>query len=67
MKRAIDVYSGTTGNALALIHDEERVTAIPAVNAFHPTFGADTTGDIMWMSANASGKCLLWGTPSVTL
>lgn len=65
MKRAIDIYSGTTGRPLALKHDEELVTAIPAVNAYHPTYGVDTTDQIMWMSANASGKCLLWGTPEV--
>lgn len=57
MKRAIDVYSGKTGSMLSMLHDADVVTAIPAINAFHPNWHSQ---DDLWVSGNATGKVLLW-------
>ncbi|CAG8507560.1 3147_t:CDS:10 [Paraglomus occultum] len=52
MKRAVDIYSAIDGRALCILHSDE-LTAIPAVNVFHPTQN-------IIISGNASGRMVLW-------
>ncbi|OZJ03733.1 hypothetical protein BZG36_04149 [Bifiguratus adelaidae] len=37
MRRFVDIYSGVTGDLLVQLEDQERISAVPAVNAFHPS------------------------------
>lgn len=51
--RHIQLFSTTTGNLLLDRGDEERLTAVPTINAFHPTLA-------LIVSATASGRLHLW-------
>ncbi|KAI9209411.1 WD40-repeat-containing domain protein [Polychytrium aggregatum] len=53
MSRGVDVYSGQAGRRIASLFDAENVTAIPAVNTFHPHA-------TLLASASASGKVTIW-------
>ncbi|CAG8436608.1 9380_t:CDS:2 [Diversispora eburnea] len=53
MKRSADVISGVNGELIWNLRDEN-LTAIPAVNAFHPNINFVATG-------NGSGKLIAWG------
>lgn len=52
MKRALDLYSGNDGAQIISLQDAG-LTAIPAVNAFHPTID-------MIISGNGSGRMCVW-------
>jgi WD repeat-containing protein 76 len=52
MKRSVDIYSGKNGNHIISLHDDA-LTAIPSVNAFHPSLD-------MIISGNASGRMCVW-------
>jgi WD repeat-containing protein 76 len=52
MKRAVDLFD-IHGRRIVQLKDEELLTAIPAVNVFHPQF------DLI-VSGNASGKMTIW-------
>ncbi|KAI8620782.1 WD40-repeat-containing domain protein [Chytriomyces sp. MP71] len=52
MQRSVDVFSGATGKQVATLIDNS-LTAIPAVNVFHPTLN-------MIVSGNASGRMNVW-------
>ncbi|KAJ3242015.1 WD repeat-containing protein 76 [Chytriomyces hyalinus] len=52
MQRSVDLYSGESGNQVAQLVDAS-LTAIPAVNVFHPTLN-------MIVSGNASGRMNVW-------
>lgn len=51
MNRSVDVY-GVNGMPLAIL-SEPLLTAIPAVNAFHPSHAIIVSG-------NASGRMTVW-------
>ncbi|ORX91415.1 WD40 repeat-like protein [Basidiobolus meristosporus CBS 931.73] len=53
MNRWVDVFSGTTGQLLHTLSDTDRITAVPAVNTFHPNMP-------IIGSANASGRMMVW-------
>ena len=53
MKRGIDLFDSTKGELLFTLQDENLMTAIPAVNVFHPKLN-------MIASGNASGKMSIW-------
>ncbi|KAJ3306369.1 hypothetical protein HDV03_005336 [Kappamyces sp. JEL0829] len=55
MTRRVDIYGGKAGRELASLSDPERLTAIPAVNVFHPN---PSVG--MIISGNASGRMSVW-------
>ncbi|KAJ3399658.1 hypothetical protein CcCBS67573_g04813 [Chytriomyces confervae] len=52
MQRSVDLYSGESGSQIAQLVDAS-LTAIPAVNVFHPTLN-------MIVSGNASGRMNVW-------
>ncbi|KAI9327054.1 WD40-repeat-containing domain protein [Obelidium mucronatum] len=52
MQRTVDVYNGTSGNLVSSLYDPS-LTAIPAVNVFHPCLD-------MIVSGNASGRMNVW-------
>ncbi|KAJ1966339.1 hypothetical protein IWQ62_002446 [Dispira parvispora] len=54
MKRYVDIYCGTTGKLVTQLYDPERITAVPAVNAFHPSLPVIVSG-------NGSGRMVVWG------
>ncbi|KAK9696484.1 hypothetical protein K7432_012439 [Basidiobolus ranarum] len=53
MNRWVDIYSGTSGKLLHTLSDPDRITAVPAVNAFHPNMP-------IVASANGSGRMMVW-------
>ena len=53
MKRGIDLFDSEKGELLYTLQDEEKMTAIPAVNVFHPTLNIIASG-------NATGKMSCW-------
>jgi hypothetical protein len=53
MKRGVDIIDGKKGKIVWTLEDGDKMTAIPAVNAFHPSIDAI-------LSANASGKLGVW-------
>ncbi|CAG8615700.1 6242_t:CDS:1 [Acaulospora morrowiae] len=53
MRRSVDVFSSINGELIWNVRDEERLTAIPAVNAFHPRLN-------FIISGNASGRMVAW-------
>lgn len=55
MKQPIDIYSASTGNEIMQLYDEDHITAIPSVNAFHPT-----TSSFTILAGNASGRMVVW-------
>ena len=55
MGRKVEIFSGKTGEALAVLEDPQRLTAIPAVNAFHPNPACGVL-----ISGNASGRMNVW-------
>ncbi|KAJ3009344.1 UNVERIFIED_CONTAM: hypothetical protein HDU68_002747 [Siphonaria sp. JEL0065] len=52
MQRTVDIYSGVTGTQNASLR-ESSLTAIPAVNVFHPSLN-------LIVSGNASGRMNVW-------
>ncbi|GBC32820.2 WD repeat-containing protein [Rhizophagus irregularis DAOM 181602=DAOM 197198] len=52
MKRSADIYSAVTGELIGNMRDEN-LSAIPAVNAFHPKLNIIVSG-------NASGRMVVW-------
>ena len=55
MQRKVDIYNGNTGDLLASLQDSQRLTAIPAVNTFHPNPACN-----ILLSGNASGRINVW-------
>lgn len=55
--RAIDVFSGETGEHLAGLYDAEQVTAVPAATGCHPLLGDRYYG------ATAAGKVSFFSKP----
>ncbi|KAI8843675.1 WD40-repeat-containing domain protein [Chytridium lagenaria] len=54
MHRSVDIYSGT-GSPLSILSSPDKLTAIPAVNVFHPSPAVR-----MIVSGNASGRMTVW-------
>lgn len=55
MKHPASIYSGESVSKIVDLYDEDRITAIPAVNEFHPTL--DT---LAMVSGNGSGRVVCW-------
>ncbi|KAI8089222.1 WD40-repeat-containing domain protein [Halteromyces radiatus] len=55
MNHPCSVFSAETVSKLTDLYDEDRITAIPAVNEFHPTLDS-----LALLSANASGRVVCW-------
>ncbi|KAJ1912900.1 hypothetical protein IWQ60_009450 [Tieghemiomyces parasiticus] len=53
MKRYVDIFCGSTGELVTQLYDANRITAVPAVNEFHPTLPVIVAG-------NASGRMTVW-------
>ncbi len=53
--RSVDVFGAKNGRNIAHLSDPERLTAIPAVNVFHPNPAVG-----MIVSGNASGRMSVW-------
>lgn len=56
MNRSIDVYDTETGDCLVSLFDAERVTAVPAVVAFHPSPALP----FVIGGGNGSGRMICW-------
>lgn len=54
MARIVDIYHASTMQSIAVLKDSA-LTAVPAVNSFHPNPSLDLIG-----SGNASGKVTFW-------
>ena len=55
MGRKVDIYGQKDGSQFASLSDPEKLTAIPAINAFHPNPACN-----MIASGNASGRISIW-------
>ncbi|KAI8338898.1 WD40-repeat-containing domain protein [Chlamydoabsidia padenii] len=55
MKHPASIFSSESVTKIVDLYDDERITAIPAVNEFHPTLDS-----LALVSANASGRVVCW-------
>ncbi|CAO3592567.1 unnamed protein product [Absidia cylindrospora] len=55
MDHPASVFSGETTSKITDLYDKERITAIPAVNEFHPTLDS-----LAMVSGNGSGRVVCW-------
>ncbi|KAL0135399.1 WD40-repeat-containing domain protein [Mucor lusitanicus] len=55
MNHQINIFSGDTGNEMAVLYDSDHITAVPSVAQFHPS-----TASPVILAGNGSGRVVCW-------